>query len=299
MIGTGNIGKLHLEAYERHMPEVLVAVVEIDVECRDDISARVHKVYDDVEDAILDGYDVYDICLPTFLHYEVLATLLRKTSSYILCEKPLVLSIEELSLLKAIPGFDARVKCAFVERFNEPFYLAKKWCERHQGPFDITLERRTKNVMKNGWLSDPKFGGDVMLDLAIHDIDAAVWWVGTSVDRVQGYRVDGLTERATMIFANSSRIKIISGWDLPDNHPSGIVNSFMIKSRGDTFVYDGSNETVTLSTGTQTVAPRMPNAYYAEIDAMLASNQLSRRFPTAEELWQVMAAFTLIQKERV
>ena len=300
-MGVGAIGGLHLEAYRRHGTKITLGTVEMDSQKNKRLTQEVDHVYRVLEDAVAHSYDLFDICLPTFLHFEAIEKILSTTSSQILCEKPLVLNITELQKLKKqFPTLSDRVNCAFVERFNEPFYLAKQWSEKQRGPFSIILERRTKKPVYAEWSGDVSRGGDVMLDLGIHDIDAACWWTNSVIDKIEKHTVSGDTESVSIIMADGSTVKIITGWDLPQEASTGIVNTFrIVASNNSSFSYNADDEKVSYDGGEHHVIPRFPSAYYSEIDTFLGiPMKHSGGFPTLNEIENTMITLSKIQEDR-
>jgi len=300
LIGVGAIGGLHLEAYERHRSEMYIGVVEIDDKKRHAVESRVNHTYDSLELALTDNYQLYDIALPTFLHYDALDKILDKTTALILCEKPLVLEDNELlKLIAKYPDFDKRVKCAFVERFNEPFLLAKQWIDERKGPFQIRLERRTKKPTQAAWFGKPNQGGDVMLDLGVHDIDVAVWWTGSLLESIDQHFVKDDCETVVMHMLDGSEVLLVTGWDLPTDCPTGIVNTFELQSGQDYFRYDTASEQVTEYAKIKSVTPRYTAAYFNEIDTALGKrDDLCGNFPKITELAETMRIVSIIQKDR-
>lgn len=300
LIGVGAIGGLHLEAYERHRTELYLGVVEVDKKKRQLVEMRVDQTYDSLDSALLHNYELYDIALPTFLHYDALDKILRETTATVLCEKPLVLLETELStLLAKYPDFDERVKCAFVERFNEPFFLAKQWTQKHTGPFQIRLERRTKKPLQAAWFKKPNQGGDIMLDLGVHDVDAAIWWTGSSLTSISRHSTKDDCETIAMSMADGSEVLLTAGWNLPADHPVGVVNTFELRTGADFFRYDTENEQVLENKEKWTALPRFPAAYFSEIDSALGiRNDLRSRFPKTAELVEVTRIVSIIQEDR-
>lgn len=300
LIGIGAIGGLHLEAYQRYSTEVQLGIVEIDPQKRSKIEMQGYQTYDSLEDAFTDDYGLYDIALPTFLHFNALDKILSETNASILCEKPLVLNKKELAhLLMKHGDFEKRVNCAFVERFNEPFFMAKQWAKEHSAPFRIHLERRTKKPIQTNWLGKPEQGGDVMLDLGIHDIDAVIWWTGSSLESISRHTLGDDLEEVLINMKDGSEALIVAGWDLPADNEAGIVNIFELQAGEDYFRYDQDREQVVENRKALTVTRRFPIAYFNEIDAMLGKcDELRTHFPTKMELSEAINIVSMIQKDR-
>lgn len=298
LMGVGAIGSLHLEAYARHKDDIVIGVVESDEVKRRKYQNVAEKVYGSIDAAIHDSYDLYDICLPTPLHLETLQYLLQHTTARILCEKPLVLNAAELQVLsKQTADYRDRVKCAFVERFNEPYYYAKQWVERNKGPYEIVCERRTKKPAHATWLDQTGTGSDMLLDLGIHDIDAAVWWTGSSIESVSAQPIHDDRQTVTIRLHDGSTVTITAGWDLPEDSPQGIINTFRIANNNQFISYDTNGETINESGDIRSVIPRFPSAYYSEIDTFLGKQPAQYgRFPSVHELSKAYEIMNAVQE---
>lgn len=121
VIGLGKIGLLydfepqrahpatHVFAYEENPHFDLVCAVDADAGRRDDLrrSSAEAAFFPSLEAAVeahaLDNVDVVSVCTPPQFHYGLLEQLMeRKIGRVIFCEKPLVGSVSEAGLLRAL-----------------------------------------------------------------------------------------------------------------------------------------------------------------------------------------------------
>lgn len=300
VIGGGSIGSLHIELHTEKVGSNNVGVIEADPRTQAEFRSKGYIVYDTIDASLVDKYDIYDICLPTFLHGAFIQEVLTKTDAKVLCEKPLVLNKEELAgLIGLYPDIDTRVAGAYVERFNEPFVSAKKWTEAHKGPFRMEFIRRTKRPAHHGWLTDTERGGGVMLDLGIHDVDASVWFTGSRLEGILSHRIGKDDEEFEVAFVDGSKAKFTAGWDIPSNSEAGIVNEFTISSGGDLFRYESGIEAIEMDGIRSHVEPRFPGAYKKEIDA---SHQFpitrSAAFPVVSEIERTFEIIAVLKGEK-
>src|SRR5438034_556463 len=98
LLGAGFIADIHLESYDRFVPDAEVVSVYSRSERRARAFARKHRVaqwFTDLNQAIHDSEaEVIDIGLPNFLHHgAVLAA--AKAGKHVIIEKPLCLTLEE------------------------------------------------------------------------------------------------------------------------------------------------------------------------------------------------------------
>lgn len=289
LLGLGAIGGLHLEVYNNYSPEIKVSAVDNNPKKKDQYRSKFTSFYSSLDEALNEDYDLFDICLPTPLHLEALTTILAKTRTPILCEKPVVSRLSDLvNLIEKFPDFGDRVKAAFVERFNEPYIKAKQWTKQNHPPYNITLERRTKKPHASSWLCDKSKDGDVILDLGIHDIDALLWWTGSTIRRVLEHTTSLWKERIVFEMIDNSKVTLISAWDIDENSKNNFVNYFKIQSGENSIGYDSMEGVITTNGLETSIKHPFPTAYYDEINAMLALDNTNKTFPSTDELCKVM-----------
>lgn len=299
LIGCGGIGSLHLEVYQSL--GCSVSVVETDPDKVTLLASKQVPVYASIDEVIVSHHDLYDVCLPTHHHAKAVEVLLKQTSSKILCEKPLTLTSVEAKQLYSTADATTRLLCAFVERFNHPFELIKQWTDSHPGPYELTLKRRTKKPRNAPWFGQPELGGDVVLDLGIHDIDLAIWLTNSTCTEILNHQASHDDhENFELLFADGSRSKHYSGWDLPQDHQFGIENYVSLRTGDDSITYNSDTETITTNHDDRTVTPRFPAAYYKEIEAALAftADLNQRQFPSADTVVHGLDIFEKIKARR-
>lgn len=171
LFGVGRMGKNHMRiASESHDFE-LVAVVD---------PAPVVPIIEDVP--LFDGvdairgldFDAAIVATPTATHHQMVLELVRM-NKHVLVEKPIASTFAQgCEVLAAAADAGIKIAVGHVERFNP-------------------VVRKLREVIRGGWLGDPihfsftRVGGypetilegnNVLLDLAVHDIDAFRTMVG-------------------------------------------------------------------------------------------------------------------------
>lgn len=121
LIGYGNAGKIHKNIFETLGYECIV--VEKDVskmsELKGNYFTSVEKVLDELDHAF-----IYDICVDTDSHLEVLMQILSKVKNpNIIIEKPVVNSLDQLNILK---GIIQNHKCNLFVNENYLFLSSEK-----------------------------------------------------------------------------------------------------------------------------------------------------------------------------
>ncbi len=186
ILGAGFISDIHVESYQRFVPDAeLVAVYTRNSE-KAKAFAEKHGIknwYDDLDDIINNsGCDVVDICLPNYLHAN--ATLKAAAAGkHIIIEKPLSVTLEEADAMLAACK-KAGVKLMYAEELcfapkyervrqmvNEgaigDIYMLKQ-SEKHSGPH-------------SDWFYDINLaGGGVLMDMGCHGIGWFRWMLKNS-----------------------------------------------------------------------------------------------------------------------
>jgi predicted dehydrogenase len=186
ILGAGFISDIHVESYQRFVPDAeLVAVYTRNSE-KAKAFAEKHGIknwYDDLDDIINNsGCDVVDICLPNYLHAN--ATLKAAAAGkHIIIEKPLSVTLEEADAMLAAckkagvklmyaeelcfaPKYE-RVRQMVDEGAIGDIYMLKQ-SEKHSGPH-------------SDWFYDINLaGGGVLMDMGCHGIGWFRWMLKNS-----------------------------------------------------------------------------------------------------------------------
>lgn len=137
-------------------------------------------VYDDVA-RLMQDCDVVDVCLPTFLHREVVEQAAH-TGRHVICEKPLALSTEDgAAMIRACERAGVRLFVGMVLRFFPQYLRAAELVRSgYIGPLQVVRLRRVGFPPHGGtsWFADDALSGGVMVDMMLHDIDYALWLAG-------------------------------------------------------------------------------------------------------------------------
>jgi len=193
LLGAGFIADIHMESYERFVPEAEVVAVYTRTEERARAFAAKHRIpqaFSDLERAIREsGAEVIDICLPNFLHHRaVLAA--AAAGKHVIIEKPLAMTLEEADEMIAAcrqrgvklmyaeelcfaPKYE-RVRKLVNEKAVGPVYMLKQ-SEKHSGPH-------------SDWFYDVnQSGGGVLMDMGCHGLAWFRWMLGGNPKVVSVY----------------------------------------------------------------------------------------------------------------
>lgn len=182
IIGAGNMGRTHAEAYKEMQDVELVAVMDKNEEKGREFKDTFSCEYvSDFEELLRnDKPDLIDICLPTNFHEEYIVKASKHVKN-IICEKPISLSMEAfLRILNAVRENDARLYVAQVLRFWEEYVLAKKMYEEGVLGDIRFVEAKRLSVLPvwSAWYKDVKSSGGGLFDLHLHDVDFLAYIFG-------------------------------------------------------------------------------------------------------------------------
>jgi myo-inositol 2-dehydrogenase / D-chiro-inositol 1-dehydrogenase len=195
-VGLGRLGAQHAENIATKIPNArLTALCDVDAGHLKEEAARLHvkHTYTDF-DAMLecDEIDAVSIVSPSALHPYQIAKALEK-GKHVFSEKPLGTTIAECKEAeKAVEKHPNQVfMLGFMRRFDDSYRYAKQ---------KVDAGEIGKPILFRGYSQDPeKFvagsiafaahSGGVFLDMAVHDIDLARWFVASEPQDV--YAIGG------------------------------------------------------------------------------------------------------------
>lgn len=205
VVGTGHLGKIHAKLARQSSEIELVAVVDPVREVREAIAneqgcraaADVREVLGDIEAAI--------VASPTVTHHAVARDLLA-AGKHVLVEKPITTTLSEAQGLCDLAN---RAGCVLqvghVERFNPGFEVVSR---------QIDAPKYLHAVRASGFTFRSTDVG-VVLDLMIHDIDATLALVGSTVTEVSAIGISVLGQHedlahAHLRFANGATAHLVA-----------------------------------------------------------------------------------------
>jgi myo-inositol 2-dehydrogenase/D-chiro-inositol 1-dehydrogenase len=193
VIGTGRIGKLHIQHLSQNIPEAeLIALCSLDTETAQILTAQfnIPKVTSDYTTLLTDSQiDAVLVASSTDTHVEICQAA-AKAGKHIFCEKPIALDLEQIDETLAI-----------VEKAGIKFQVG------FNRRFDINF-KRVREAIVTGEIGEPhilritsrdpapppieyvKVSGGIFLDMTIHDFDMARYLIGDEV--VEVYAVGGV-----------------------------------------------------------------------------------------------------------
>ncbi|WP_052737718.1 Gfo/Idh/MocA family protein [Bacillus sp. SA1-12] len=202
VVGTGTMGKLHLEAWSKMKAVKINGIAGRNHEVVEQLSETYKtKGFTDYEDLLKSDVEVIDICLPTYLHSEFIRKA-AKSGKHIICEKPLALDGKECKeLYDFCTAHNVQLLVGHTLRFYPEYIHAREQVKNGAigNPGVVRLSRGgpyPKGI--DAWYKDEAKSGGVMLDLGIHDFDWLRWTFG-EVERVMAKQIKRESEDGTPI----------------------------------------------------------------------------------------------------
>jgi predicted dehydrogenase len=174
VIGVGHLGRFHALNYAQ-MPQVeLIGVTDLNSAKAEQVAQEAHcKVYDSPSE-LLRYVQAVSVAVPTNRHHATGLEVLNR-GVHCLIEKPIAKSLEEAdNLIRLAREKGAILHVGHVERFNPALQAL-------QG---VALQPRFIEAHRLAPFNPRGTEVSVILDLMIHDIDIALYLVGSPVHRV-------------------------------------------------------------------------------------------------------------------
>ena len=185
IIGLGAISPLHIRAI-LDRGQKITAICDVDAARCKKINDEFNlgaKEYSDYNQMIDSGeVDVIHVCLPHYLHSEVICKALSK-DIHVLCEKPLAINFEQLNdIEKAVNNSSATLGVCFQNRYNASVLYLKEFFKGKEitaATANLVWQRDEKYYASGAWRGKKQYeGGGVMINQAIHSLDLLQWFCG-------------------------------------------------------------------------------------------------------------------------
>src|SRR3989344_443903 len=184
VIGTGNMGKHHVRNYSKLGNVNLVAVCDIDEEKGMNIASKfLCKYYKDYKEMLeKESIDAISIAVPTKFHKEIALYALDK-DKHVLLEKPIANNVEDAEeIIKKSEEKKRKFMVGHIERFNPAVVKLKEIID--QGKLGKVISIIARRV---GPFPPRMEGSNVIIDLAVHDIDVINYLLNKKPVSVSSY----------------------------------------------------------------------------------------------------------------
>ena len=256
VVGLGFMGQTHLACYRNNPraqvvaasdrnPRRLVSGAKVagNIEANSALDLSGVATTTDIQSLIDDpDIDLIDFCLPTRQHAQFSIAAL-KAGKHVLCEKPLAWTVEECDQI-----IEAQQKSGKFLLVGQCLRFWPQYVEAHQriaaGELgDIVYARFTRAggaPSWSAWLMDGAQSGGAVLDMHVHDVDAALWWFGQPNSiHTTGLIRDGLPLKvdSTWNYDGGLQVHLHGGWDV---NSSNFAMAFEIVGNQASLYWDSS-----------------------------------------------------------
>jgi len=183
VIGAGNMGRNHVRTYRNLEDAELVAVADPSPQAAELAKEFGAKFYADYKEMLAqEKPHAVSIAVPTHLHHRI-ATDVMDHGVHCLVEKPIASTPEEGDELIAVARKNKVVfTVGHIERFNPMIAKLKTLIDKKEiGDITSIVVKRVGGFPQ----VEPKT--DVIIDLAVHDIDIISYLLGTEPRKIYGH----------------------------------------------------------------------------------------------------------------
>jgi len=300
LIGFGGMGHMHFGCYANNPNAKVVAMCDIDpakFEGGGDVKINISSgdakpldltgvaLYTKIDDLLKDpNVRLVDICLPTRMHAEVSCQALESGKD-VFCEKPMAWNVDECARVeRAIEKSGKQFAVGHCLRYWPQYMAVSKIVESKQyGDWRYARLHRsgsTPGWSWNNWLCTGDQSGGAVIDMHIHDADAALWWFGKpQTVKAAGIKVDGLplTVDAMWTYEKNRVVSLHGGWDL---NGGDFRYAFKVVFEDATVAFDsaldGAFVRIVTAAGTEKLPVDEYSAYQSEIDDIVDCLQKGR-----------------------
>ena len=196
VIGTGRIGRLHIEHIAQNIPEAeLVALCSLDPPSMDSLAEQfnVAQTTDEYTELLTDPQiDAVLITSATNTHVEI-SQAAAKAGKHIFCEKPIALDLKQINeTLAIVEETGVKFQVGFQRRFDASFMRIREAVASGEigEPHIMRITSRDPAPPPIEYI---KVSGGIFLDMTIHDFDMARYLIADEVVEIYatgGVRVD-------------------------------------------------------------------------------------------------------------
>jgi len=182
LIGVGRMGAIYAEDLVYRVPGAhLVAASDLNPAAKSGVAELgVKKWYINYQDLLADQeVDAVAIVTPTSTHCEI-ALEAARAGKAIFCEKPLSISlVEARTTAQAITDSGVFFYMGFMRRFDRGYRAAKQKLDQGAIGKAVTFRASSRDPFRPSLeYLDPNHSGGIIIDMGIHDIDLARWFMG-------------------------------------------------------------------------------------------------------------------------
>jgi len=235
LIGAGRMGSVYAHTLAFSVAEAdLVAVADANPQAAEAAAARIgaENWYGDYR-ALLDQKDIQAVVIasPTGTHVEVVQAA-AAAGKEIYCEKPLAMTLAGCdAAIAAAQSAGVRLMVGFMRRFDPAYVLARKKIDEGVIGTPVMFKSLGRDPKRTSLeFAKRENSGGLILDMGIHDFDAARWLMGSDVYRVQ-------SEGGCLVFPELKEVGDIDNAIVNLKFTSGAIGNIDV-SRNAVYGYD-------------------------------------------------------------
>ena len=289
VIGTGRIGKLHIEHLAQNIPEAeLIAICSLDPADIESLAKQydIPNTTDDYTALLADPQiEAVLVASATDTHVEI-SQATAKAGKHVFCEKPISLDIGQIDeTLAIVERAGVKFQVGFNRRFDANFERVREAIASGEigEPHIMRITSRDPSPPPIEYV---KVSGGIFLDMTIHDFDMARYLMGDEVVEVYamgGVRVDPKIGEAGDIDTTVITLRFQNGVIATIDNSREAVYGYdqrveVFGSKGMVTVANPPTDTVTFSDGggSRATSPpyffveRYKAAFLSELQAFLA-----------------------------
>lgn len=188
IIGTGLVGKRHIQNYQSMRQEVeIVAVADVNVAAAQRVGHEhgIARVFSDYRDLLnIDEIDSVDVCLPNFLHAPVTIAALE-AGKHVYCEKPMATTYAEArAMYDTAQRTGKRLAVQMRTLFSKETRTAKYLIQ--EGALGRTYYAKTSRYLRRArvyvdgyatphFVQKQKSGGGALIDVGVYQMARMVY----------------------------------------------------------------------------------------------------------------------------
>jgi inositol 2-dehydrogenase len=183
LIGLGRLGRVYARDLSSRIAQTrLVAVADTNGAVAREVASQfdVPRSYEEPSQLIADkGVDAVVIVSPTHTHRDlVVAALEAKKPTF--CEKPPALTLSECNAMAdAEQRSGTFFQMGFMRRFDPGYAAAKRQIDEGRIGRPVVFKSTSRDPFPPSIeYANPKSSGGILIDMGIHDIDLARWFMG-------------------------------------------------------------------------------------------------------------------------
>ncbi len=198
IVGSQFAAMLHAESYKRYSAATIQAVAAIDNLSEFADTYQIPNRFNDFREMFEKAdIDLVSVCVPNFLHKEVIVAAAQAGIKAVICEKPLATSIEDgLEMLRICSERGVKLMYAEDWIFAPALVRAKEICQEGGiGDILYVKAKETHNGSHSVYAQKKEYcGGGAMIHLGIHPVGFLPWLLDQKIVQVSGMRTDGEAE---------------------------------------------------------------------------------------------------------